>query len=124
MDVHSTLNILRTLEHIPDVEIVLPGHGAVTNQENFGYQRRYLQSLRDAVLAQIVAGSSLQQTRDNVTMAEFSDYGAFDRFIDSNIVTMWDYLYRYREPNQRITEIEAVECREDVSRCRTSDPIH
>jgi glyoxylase-like metal-dependent hydrolase (beta-lactamase superfamily II) len=124
MDVHSTLNILRTLEHIPDVEIVLPGHGAVTDQANFGYQRRYLQSLRDAVLAQIVAGNSLQQTRDNVSMDEFSDYGAFDRFIDSNIVTMWDYLYRYREPNQRITEIEAVECREDISRCRTSDRDH
>lgn len=124
MDIHSALKVLGALERLPDVEIVLPGHGPVTGQENFTYQRRYLQSLRDAVLAEIVAGSSLQQTRDNVTMAEFSDYGAFDRFIDSNIVTMWDYLYRYREPNQRITEIEAVECREDVSQCRTSDRIH
>jgi glyoxylase-like metal-dependent hydrolase (beta-lactamase superfamily II) len=124
MDVHSTLRILRAYEHYPDVEIVLPGHGPVSDQQNFGHQRRYLQALRDAVLAQIVAGSSLQQTRDNVTMEEFSDYAAFDSFIDSNIVTMWDYLYRYREPNQRITDVEAVECREDVQQCRTSNSDH
>ena len=54
-------------------------------------------------------------------MDEFSDLGGLDRYLDVNIVTMYDYLYRYREPNDRITEIEAVECIEDPSDCRTSD---
>lgn len=71
----------------------------------------------------MVAGRSLQEIRDIVTMEQFSDYGAFDRWIDSNIVTMWDYLYRYREPKARITEFEAVDCRLDVTQCRTSDPV-
>ena len=44
-----------------------------------------------------------------------------DLHLDNNIVTMWGYLYRYREPNQRITQQEAVECREDLSKCRTSN---
>jgi glyoxylase-like metal-dependent hydrolase (beta-lactamase superfamily II) len=122
MDVHSMLNVLKTLERLPDVDIVLPGHGPVKDQENFAHQRRYIQALRDTVLDHIVAGNSLQQIRDSVTMKEFSDYGAFDLFLDSNIVTMWGYLYRYREPNERITDREAVECREDVNQCRTSDP--
>jgi glyoxylase-like metal-dependent hydrolase (beta-lactamase superfamily II) len=122
MDVHSTLNVLKSLENLPDVETVLPGHGPLLDQENFAYQRRYIQALRDEVLDHMVAGNSLQHTRDSVTMEEFSDYEMFDDFLDANIVTMWGYLYRYREPNQRITPEEAVECREDVNQCRTSDP--
>ena len=121
MDVHSMLKVLKALEHMPDVDIVLPGHGAVVDQENFGHQRRYIQALRDEVLAGIVAGDTLQQMRDSIKMEEFSDYRGFEGWLDSNIVTMWGYLYRHREPNERITPEEAVECREDFNQCRTSD---
>lgn len=123
MDVNSMLQVLGMYERWPDVEIVLPGHGPVTDQDNFTHQRRYVKALRDEVLDHMVAGRSLQEIRDVVTMEEFSDYGAFDRFLDTNVVTMWDYLYRYREPNNRITENEAVQCRMDITQCRTSDTI-
>ena len=123
MDVHSTLKILKILGNMADVDIVLPGHGPITNQQNFRDQRRYLLALRDAVLGYIVEGRSLTQIRDLVTLEEFSDYGGHDRWLDQNIVTMWGYLYRYREPNQRITEDEAVLCREDMGQCRTSDRL-
>ena len=69
MDVHSMLKVLKVLEHMPDVDIVLPGHGPIVDQENFGHQRRYIQALRDEVLSGIVAGDSLQQMRDTITMA-------------------------------------------------------
>jgi glyoxylase-like metal-dependent hydrolase (beta-lactamase superfamily II) len=121
MDVNSMLQVLGMYERWPDVEVVLPGHGPVTDQENFKFQRRYVSALRDTVLDHMVAGRSLQEIRDIVTMKEFSDYGGFEQSIDANIVTMWDYLYRYREPNNRITEIEAVECRMDITQCRTSN---
>ena len=52
----------------------------------------------DDLLDHIVAGNSLQQIRDSVTMDEFSDYGYFDEWLDSNIVTMWGYLYRHFLP--------------------------
>jgi len=123
MDVHSTLKILKVLGNMEDVDIVLPGHGAITDQQNFRDQRRYIQALRDEVLAHAVAGRKLSEIRDLVQMEEFSDYRAHDRWLDQNIVTMWEYLYRYREPNQRITEDEAVACREDVNQCRTADPV-
>ena len=122
MDVHSTLRILKLLGNIGDVEIVLPGHGSVTDQQNFRDQHRYLQALRDEVLKHMVAGKSLAEIRDLVTMAEFSDYVGYKRWIDQNVVTMWDYLYRYREPSQRITADEAVLCIEDVTKCRTANP--
>ena len=122
MDVHSTLRILKLLGNIGDVEIVLPGHGSVTDQQNFRDQHRYLQALRDEVLKHMVAGRSLAEIRGLVTMAEFSDYKGYERWIDQNVVTMWDYLYRYREPSQRITADEAVLCIEDVTKCRTADP--
>jgi glyoxylase-like metal-dependent hydrolase (beta-lactamase superfamily II) len=122
MEVHSMLKVLKILENLPDADIVLPGHGPMLDRENFLHQRLYIQALRDAVLEHIVAGDSLQHIRDSVTMDDFSDYAMFDDYLDANIVTMWEYLYRYREPNQRITPEEAVLCREDMNQCRTSDP--
>ncbi len=120
MDVHSTLRILKTLGNMDDVDIVVPGHGDILGQENFDQYRRYLQALRDEVLDYMVQGKKLSEIRRLVKLEEFSDYRNFDRFIDPNIVTMWEYLYRYREPKSRITEDEAVICRENVELCRTS----
>ena len=54
-------------------------------------------------------------------MAEFSDYRGLESWLDINIVTMYNYLYRYREPNNPITPFEAVACREDTTQCRTSN---
>jgi hypothetical protein len=82
-----------------------------------------MQALHDEVLAYSVEGRKLSEIRDLIQMEAFSDYRGHDRWLDQNIVTMWGYLYRYREPNQRITEDEAVACREDVSQCRTADPV-
>lgn len=123
MDVHSTLRILQILGNMEDVDIVLPGHGPISDQQNFRDQRRYLQALHDEVLNYAVEGRKLSEIRDLIRMEEFSDYGMHDEWLDQNIVTMWGYIYRYREPNQRITEDEAVACREDVNQCRTSDPV-
>lgn len=122
MEVHNTLRVLKMLSHMGDIDVVLPGHGPVSDQQSFQDQHRYLKALRDEVLEHIVAGRSLAEVRDLVTLEEFSDYAGYDRWLDQNVVTMWDYLYRYREPNQRITEDEAVLCREDVTQCRTADP--
>jgi len=123
MDVHGMLKVLKQLAILDDVEIVLPGHGDITNQQNFRDSYRFIKALRDEVLAMMVDGKSLHEMRDLIKMEDFSDYRNLDRFLDANIVTMWEYLYRYREPNQRITPDEAVLCREDLDKCRTSNVI-
>ena len=121
MDVHSALQVMKQLAILDDVDVVLPGHGKITDQQNFRDSYKFIKALRDEVLALMVDGKSLHQIRDQVELDEFSDYLNYERFLDANIVTMWEYLYRYREPNQRITPEEAVLCREDLSKCRTSN---
>jgi glyoxylase-like metal-dependent hydrolase (beta-lactamase superfamily II) len=122
MDVHGMLRGLRVLSRLDNVEVVLPGHGpTLLSQDNFVRTHDFLQTLHDRVLDQMIAGSTLPEIRRTVRMDEFRDLGGLDNALDTNIVTMYDFLYRYREPNIRISETEAVSCIEDSSACRTSD---
>jgi glyoxylase-like metal-dependent hydrolase (beta-lactamase superfamily II) len=124
MEVNNQLKVMRTLANLEDVDVVLPGHGPVTTQDAFLDHHRYLQTLKDTVLQHMADGRTLQEikTMTQASMLEaFGDYNRIDAYLVPNIVTMWDYLYRYREPNSRITDIEAMECIEDARQCRTSD---
>lgn len=120
-DVHGGLEVYRSLSKLDDVEIVVPGHGGLLTQDVFMRMHDFLQTLHDRVLDQMIAGRSLPQIRRLVTMEDFSDLGGLAQSLDTNIVTMYDYLYRYREPNRRIEPAEAVSCIEESSDCRTSD---
>jgi glyoxylase-like metal-dependent hydrolase (beta-lactamase superfamily II) len=122
MDVHSTLRQLKVLANLADVEIVVPGHGPrLLGQDNFLKTHAFLQALHDRVLDLMIAGRPLPEIRRLVTMEEFSDVPGFANLLDPNIVTMYDFLYRYREPNMPINQLEAVSCIENSSACRTSD---
>lgn len=124
MEVNNQLKVMRTLANLEDVSIVLPGHGPVTTQDAFLDHHRYLQALKDTVLEHMADGRTLQEikTLTEASMLEaFGDYNRIDAYLVANIVTMWDYLYRYRESNSRITDIEAMACIEDSRQCRTSD---
>jgi glyoxylase-like metal-dependent hydrolase (beta-lactamase superfamily II) len=122
MDVHGMLRGLERLARLPNVDVVLPGHGpTLLDQSNFVRMHDFLQTLHDRVLDEMIAGTPLPEIRQRVKMDEFRDLGGLDRYLDVNIVTMYDFLYRYREPNNRITELEAVDCIEDSSNCRTAD---
>lgn len=122
MDVHGMLRGLERLARLPDVDVVLPGHGpTLLGQDNFMRTHAFLQTLHDRVLDEMIAGRPLPEIRRRVRMEEFRDLGSLDAYLDTNIVTMYDFLYRYREPNERLTEAEAVACIENSSACRTSD---
>ena len=100
MDVDNMLKALNTAGYMPDVEIVIPGHGQLKTQDNFLVYRRYLVAIRERILAHIVAGRSLEQIYALVTMDDFrDDYNVSDQGLRNNIDSMYDYLYRYREPN-------------------------
>ena len=122
MDVHGMLRGLKTLSRLADVDVVLPGHGpTLLGQDNFMRTHDFLQTLHDRVLDEMIAGRPLPAIRERVRMDEFRDLGGLDNNLDTNIVTMYDFLYRYREPNNRLTEADAVSCIENSSACRTSD---
>ncbi len=100
MDVDNMLKALITAGYMPDVEIVLPGHGQLKTQENFIVYRRYLEAIRERVLEHLVAGRSLEQIHSLVTMEDFrGEYNITDQSLRNNVDSMYDYLYRYREPN-------------------------
>lgn len=121
MDVHGGLENYRQLSRLDDVDIVVPGHGPLLEPSVFVRMHDFMQALHDQVLEQMIAGRTLPEIRRLVTLREFSDLGGFGTSLDTNIVTMYDYLYRYREPNRRIEPAEAVACIEESSTCRTAN---
>ncbi len=100
LDVDNTIDVLGILSRLENVDIVLPGHGPAGTQETFSLYREYLRTLRDRVLDQLVAGKSVEETLQAVTMDDFSDYENLDRWLRPNILSMYEYLYTYREPNE------------------------
>jgi glyoxylase-like metal-dependent hydrolase (beta-lactamase superfamily II) len=121
-DVHPGIAGYRRLAKLDDVDVVLPGHGPMLlRQDNFTRMADFLQTLHDRVLAEMIAGHALPEIRKRVKMDEFRDLAGIDTALDTNIVTMYDYLYRYREPNSPLSGAEAVSCIESSSACRTSD---
>ena len=56
-------------------------------------------ALRDRVLEEMINGASIDEILERVTMEDYSDYGNFDLWFRSNVISMWDKMYRYREPN-------------------------
>ena len=106
-DIASSIRALGILGRMENVEIVVPGHGATTDQQSFVYFRDYLQALRDRVLDAMVAGHDIDEILELVTMEDFSDYGWYDQWIRANVIGMWEKMYHYREPTEGTGEYEA-----------------
>ncbi|WP_428103127.1 MBL fold metallo-hydrolase [Candidatus Rariloculus sp.] len=99
-DIANSIKALGILGRMENVDIVVPGHGGVTDQRAFLYFRDYLQALRERVLEQMVAGKGIEEILEIVTMEDFSDYGWFDLWVRSNVIGMWELLYHHREPTE------------------------
>ena len=95
----NLIDTLGVLSKLDDVDIVVPGHMEPTTQQSFRYFRDYVTTLRERVLAEMVAGATIEEILERVTMEDFSDYENFDTWLHSNVISMWDNMYRWREPN-------------------------
>jgi glyoxylase-like metal-dependent hydrolase (beta-lactamase superfamily II) len=100
LHIDNSIRALGILGHMESVDIVVPGHGGITDQKSFLYVRDYLVALKERVLEQMVAGKGIEEILEVVTMDDFSDYGWFDQWIRANVITMWEQMYHYREPTQ------------------------
>jgi len=101
-NVDGLIDALSQLSKLDNVDIVIPGHGDLADQSSFGYYRTYLVALRDRVLDALVAGRSIEYIMDTVTMDDFSDYENYDQWLRPNVISMWDNMYRLREPNDAL----------------------
>ena len=123
MDVNNQLRVFKILANMPDVDVVLPGHGPIVTQDVFMDSHRYISNIKMNVLELMAEGRPLQEIKVRVAAKfrdEFGDYSMMDQYLISNIVSMYDYLFRYREPNISIKPDDAVRCIEDSTKCRTS----
>lgn len=123
MDVNNQLRVFKILAYLPDVDIVLPGHGPIVTQDVFMESHRYVSAMKMNVLELMAEGRPLQEIKIRVAAMiadDFGDYAMMEQYLIPNIVSMYDYLFRYREPNISIKPDDAVRCIEDSTKCRTS----
>lgn len=99
-NVNSLIDVLWHVSKLDNVDIVVPGHAGLADQQSFVHFRDYLIVLRDRVLEEMIAGATIETILERVTMADYADYGNYDNWLRANVISMWDYLYRYREPSE------------------------
>ena len=97
-NVSNLIDALDRLARLDNVDIVVPGHAGLADQQGFVYFRTFLVALRDRVLDEMVVCRSIEEIVERVTMEDFSDYGNYEEWLRANVISMWDYLYRQREP--------------------------
>ena len=106
-NVNNLIDALDRLARLDNVDIVVPGHAGLADQQGFVYFRTFLVALRDRVLAEMVECRSGEEIVETVTMDDFADYGNYEEWLRANVISMWDYLYRQREPSY------SARCRDD-----------
>ncbi|MEE8236910.1 MAG: hypothetical protein V3S67_01235, partial [Gammaproteobacteria bacterium] len=97
---------LDELSRLDNVDIVVPGHAGLANQQSFVYFREWLVTLKSRVLDEMIAGASIEEILERVRMEDFSDYGNYDNWLRANVISMWDYLYRWREPSEGLNRYQ------------------
>ena len=99
MDVDNMLRVWNYVYRMYDIDVIVNGHGGTSPKEDILNNIRYVQTLRQAVLDAMVKGTSLDTMRSTMKLPEFADWRGYPQWLEADIVSMWDYLYRKREPN-------------------------
>lgn len=88
-DLDGTIASLRDLEHL-DWKLASPGHADIGDKQGALIERRYLELLRDATLAEIAERTPLDKTAAAVraklaSVPEFKALKQFDAWVEENI---------------------------------------
>ncbi|MEQ8936435.1 MAG: MBL fold metallo-hydrolase [Amphiplicatus sp.] len=99
IDVDNMLRVWNYYNRMYDIDVIVNGHGDPSPKEHILNNIKFVTTLRQQVLDGMVAGQSLDEMRQTITLPEFKGWRGHPQWLDGDIVTMWDYLYRKREPN-------------------------
>jgi len=99
MDVDNMLRVWNYVYRMYDIDVIVNGHGGVSPKEDILNNIHYVKTLRQAVLDEMVKGTPLDVMRATLKLPEFAEWRGYPQWLDADIVSMWDYLYRKREPN-------------------------
>lgn len=99
MDVDNMLKTWNYVYRMYDIDVIVNGHGGTSSKEDILNNIQFVTTLRQAVLDEMVKGTSLQAMLDTMKLPQFADWRGYPQWLQADIVSMWDYLYRKREPN-------------------------
>ena len=99
MDVNNMLETWNYVYRMYDIDVIVNGHGGTSPKEDILNNIHFVQTLRQAVLDEMVKGTSLPDMLQTMKLPQFADWRGYPQWLEADIVSMWDYLYRKREPN-------------------------
>lgn len=84
-------NWLAALDHLleMDVDVIVPGHGPVTDKAGVLKVKQYLQHVERQARARYDAGMPLEEAIQDIALGEFEDWGGAERIV-ANVL----YFYR------------------------------
>ena len=65
-------NMIKIYDMVGDKDVVVPGHGRITNKAGMKFTMDYLTTLKSNVENAVKSGKTLEQTKATVTMKEFN----------------------------------------------------
>lgn len=99
MDVDNMLKVWNYVYRMYDIDVIVNGHGGTSPKSDILNNIRFVSTLRQAVLDEMVKGTSLDVMLKTMKLPEFDGWRGYPQWLPADIVSMWDYLYRKREPN-------------------------
>ena len=90
-DIKGLIDQIMTVESL-DFEILTPGHSVNGSKQDATDTRVYIETLRQRVQKEMVAGKSLDQIKASVTMDEYEKWGAYGQFLPLNVEGMFNWL--------------------------------
>ena len=75
-----------------DYDTVAPAHGIVGTREHIAEIRHYVEELRDQVAAAFASGRTLDEMKQSIDMAPYSDWASYERLRESNVEGMYRML--------------------------------
>ena len=92
------IDSLKAVEQM-DFDILAPGHGPLGDKSNVTAFRGYMVDLHDQVLTAIRAGKTVEETKAEIDLAKYADWGQFEEWGPLNIEGMYQRIGLNRRGN-------------------------
>ncbi|HWK55243.1 MAG TPA: MBL fold metallo-hydrolase [Hyphomicrobiales bacterium] len=90
-DIDGLIGALTALEQM-DVDVVVPGHGAMGTLADLRAHREYLEDLKDQVTALLRAGNADAVIKSRVDLSRYQQWNAYEQWREANIEGMIAYV--------------------------------
>jgi glyoxylase-like metal-dependent hydrolase (beta-lactamase superfamily II) len=96
--IEEWIESLKRLEAM-DFDILAPGHGALGGRADVAAHRRYIEELRQEVLARLRRGLTVEEIKGEVTMPAYAGWGSYQDWIGLNVEGMAQHMANWRRGN-------------------------